>query len=29
MEVKAIKCPSCGADVEYEEGRPFLYCSYC
>lgn len=29
MEVKAIKCPSCGANVEYDGSKPFLHCQYC
>ncbi len=29
MEGKAIKCPSCGADVEYSGDRQFFFCQYC
>ncbi len=31
MEIKALKCPSCGADVEfkYDESKPFIFCQYC
>lgn len=29
MDVKAIKCPSCGANVEYDGESQFLYCQYC
>lgn len=31
MAVKfiAIKCPECGADLSYEEGRKVLFCQYC
>ena len=25
----ALKCPSCGADIEFEESREFAFCSYC
>lgn len=24
-----IKCPACGANISYEEGRKKLFCSYC
>ena len=29
MEVKAIKCPSCGANLEYNGTNPVMYCQYC
>jgi DNA-directed RNA polymerase subunit RPC12/RpoP len=29
MEMKAIKCPSCGANVEYDGTSPILRCEYC
>lgn len=29
MEVKAIKCPCCGANVEYDGTQQFVRCEYC
>lgn len=29
MELKAIKCPNCGADVDIIEGKEFMFCGYC
>ena len=29
MSVKALKCPSCGADIELDDSREFGFCSYC
>ena len=31
MAVKftAVKCPECGANLEVEEGRTQMFCSYC
>ena len=29
INVKAIKCPSCGANLSYEEGREKMFCSFC
>ena len=24
-----LKCPSCGAQLDYEEGMEFVFCKYC
>ena len=29
VKVNQVKCPSCGADLEIEEGRTSCFCSYC
>ena len=29
MSIKALKCPSCGADIEIDDSREFGFCSYC
>lgn len=29
IKMVLIKCPKCGANLEYEEGRKILYCKYC
>ena len=29
MELKVLKCPACGANIEYTENREFCFCSYC
>ena len=29
MGCRAVKCPSCGADIELDETREFGFCSYC
>lgn len=29
ITVNTIKCPECGADLEYEEGREKMFCSFC
>ena len=29
MALIALKCPSCGADIELDESREFAFCSYC
>lgn len=29
MKVKVLKCPECGANIEFEEDRNFCFCSYC
>lgn len=29
MDMKAIKCPSCGANLEYDGSSPVLRCAYC
>lgn len=29
ISVNSIKCPDCGADLEYEEGREKIFCTYC
>ena len=25
----ALRCPSCGAEIELDESRDFAFCSYC
>lgn len=29
MAIRALKCPSCGADITLDDSREFGYCSYC
>ena len=29
MEAKALKCPSCGASLEYDGKSQFVRCDYC
>ena len=29
MKIIAYKCPQCGANLEIEQGRKELYCSFC
>lgn len=29
MKLKVLKCPECRANIEFEEGRDFCFCSYC
>lgn len=29
MRLVELKCPSCGADLQIEEGREFCFCTYC
>lgn len=29
IKLVEIKCPNCGATLNYEEGRKVLYCQYC
>lgn len=29
MSLKALKCPSCGADISLDDNREFGFCSYC
>ncbi len=29
MELKTLKCPNCGADLEIEDGIDTFYCKYC
>ena len=29
MDMKAIKCPNCGANLEYDGTGPVLHCEYC
>lgn len=29
MKLEILKCPSCGANVEFEEGIEFCECEYC
>lgn len=29
MKLIAVKCPNCGADLEYEEGMSKMFCRYC
>lgn len=29
MGFVALKCPQCGADIEFDEGREFGFCQYC
>ena len=29
MNVKSIKCPECGANLDVEEDRTTCFCSYC
>jgi restriction system protein len=29
MKLIAVKCPNCGADLEYEEGMTKMFCRYC
>ena len=29
MKITALKCPSCGADINLDSSREYGYCSYC
>lgn len=29
VQLIALKCPACGADINVESGREFSFCSYC
>lgn len=29
MDTKTTKCPNCGAELEYDADREFLFCQYC
>lgn len=29
MAIRALKCPSCGADITIDDSREFGFCSYC
>lgn len=29
LKINSMRCPECGADLEYEEGREKMFCSYC
>lgn len=29
MEIIAYKCPQCGANLEIEQGRKEVFCSFC
>lgn len=29
MPLIALKCPQCGADLEIDSDREFMYCEYC
>ena len=29
MNLEVLKCPSCGANIEFEEGAPSCECEYC
>ena len=29
MKVRALKCPSCGANISVEEGKDRCFCTYC
>lgn len=29
MQVKVLKCPECGANLEIEDGRTSCFCQYC
>lgn len=29
LKMNSLKCPECGAVLQYEEGRTHMYCSYC
>lgn len=29
MKLEVLKCPSCGANIEFEEGAPSCECEYC
>lgn len=29
MELRAIKCPNCGADIDFESDREYMFCQYC
>ena len=29
MAVRALKCPSCGADITLDDSREFGFCAYC
>ena len=29
MSLIALKCPQCGADLEIDSDREFMYCEYC
>ena len=29
MKLVSIKCPECSANLDVEEGRKHIYCSYC
>ena len=29
MKLEVLKCPSCGANIEFEEGTPSCECEYC
>ena len=29
MAIRALKCPSCGADITLDDSREYGFCSYC
>ena len=29
IQLLSMKCPSCGANLEAEKGREYMFCSYC
>lgn len=29
ISLKSVKCPECGAQLEFEEGRSTMFCNYC
>jgi Zn finger protein HypA/HybF involved in hydrogenase expression len=29
METISCKCPDCGAELQAEQGRESIFCSYC
>ena len=29
MKMYSLKCPDCGGELDFEDGRPFIFCKYC
>ena len=29
MKLTSMRCPSCGAEIQIPEGKPFFFCTFC
>lgn len=29
MDMQVMKCPDCGANIEYDGSTPYVHCQYC